>query len=278
MTPFKRGLKQIVIVVVYLALFSAAVALLYFLFRKGPTCTDKKLNQGETEVDCGGPCAPCPETIVAQDVTVLEKKIVPAGAGKYDLLVKVKNPNPRFGVENFDYVFVIPGIGGNVAVEVRGSNFVLPTDEKYIFAFNVESPENISAFDFKISSLKWAKFSEYQEPDISVFEKVFNLTSSGAGFAELKAKMKNKSGFDFRKIKAKAVIRNGQGEPIAVNETGFDDVRSDEEREIILKWNDAFAAGDVSALKVEIEPEVDIFSQENFMKKYGTPGQYGTYN
>ena len=24
------------------------------------TCTDKQQNQGETDVDCGGPCAACP--------------------------------------------------------------------------------------------------------------------------------------------------------------------------------------------------------------------------
>jgi hypothetical protein len=33
----------------------------------GPTCTDGIQNQGETGIDCGGPCAPCPPTPTCND-------------------------------------------------------------------------------------------------------------------------------------------------------------------------------------------------------------------
>src|SRR3990167_7740487 len=55
-----RPLKQFVYGLLYLILFFAASFLIYFLiFKPAPTCFDNKLNHGEEEVDCGGPCPSC---------------------------------------------------------------------------------------------------------------------------------------------------------------------------------------------------------------------------
>ena len=89
--------------------------------------------------------------------------------------------------------------------------------------------------------------------------------------------MKNQSGYDFRKIAVKAVLRNGEGGPIAINETSFNDVRVGEEREIFLNWSNPFAV-DPTSVRIEFEPEVDVFGSDNFMKKYGTQQQYESYN
>jgi hypothetical protein len=277
MTLSQRNRKRIVIIFVYAVIFSLIGTGSYFLFRTAPTCTDKIQNQNETEIDCGGPCAACAVLPHVENLQTIEKVIVPGENGKYDALAKVVNPNSQFGAAQFEYSFNLLDAGGKVIVRSAGSSFILPGQTKYILAFNLEADEKPDSVNFEISSFEWSRFREYKEPDIAIYAKQFNLSSGGEiGFANLKAKLRNQSGFDFRKISAEVVVRNGIGDPIAVNQTNFNDVRTNEEREINLVWNNSFPIDPVSA-KIEIMPEVDVFGSDNFMKQHGAPGQYGTY-
>lgn len=278
MTFVGRNIKRLVIIFIYLVIFSLIGTGFYFLFRAKPTCSDKIQNQGEEGIDCGGPCAKCEEIPNIENITVTEKAIIPADSGKYDTLVKVTNPNSQFGVAKFDYSFNLTDESGKILAQDKGSDFILPAQTKYILAFNLSPEAKPVSLDFEINSFKWSKFLEYEEPDISVYSKQFSLVSGGeSGFAKLEAKMRNQSGYDFRQISAKAVIRNGAGEPIAINQTSFNDVRVNEEREIDFNWTSPFQIDPVSA-KIEIEPDVDVFSSDNYMKKHGTTQQYESYN
>lgn len=278
MTPAHRNIKRLIIVFVYLVIFGLVGTGFYYLFRTAPTCTDRIRNQGEVGIDCGGPCAACIEIPNIENIKVLEKAIVPGEAGKYDALVKIINPNAQLGAARFDYSFNLLDGAGKILAKSVGTNFVLPGQTKYVLAFNMPSEAKPESLDFEISSFEWSKFSEFEEPDIAIYSKQFNLAGGGeTGFARLNAKMRNQSGYDFREISALAVVRGGDGSPIAVNETNFNDVRADEEREINFMWNDPFPIDPMSA-KIEIAPEVNVFENDNFMKQHGIPGQYGSYN
>ena len=278
MTSFQRTTKRLAIIFVYLVIFALIGTGFYYLFRTAPTCSDKIQNQGEEGVDCGGPCAKCEAMPRVENAKIIEKSIIPGEAGKYDALVKITNPNSQFGVANFDYSFNLLDDSGKIIAQSGGTGFILPAETKYILAFNLAPETKPASLDFKISSFKWNKFTEYKGPDIAIIAKEFNLTSGGeSGFAKLTAKMRNQSGYDFREITVKAVIRNGNGDPIAVNQTSFNDVRVNEEREINFNWNAPFEIDPVSA-KIEIEPEVNIFDNDNFMKQHGAPGQYESYD
>ena len=278
MTSSQRTRKRLVIIFVYLVILGLIGTGFYYLFRTAPTCRDLIQNQKELGVDCGGPCAACEERLNSENLKVIEKAIVPGEAGKYDALVRITNPNSLLGAARFDYSFNFLDGSGKIVAKSAGANFILPGQTKYVLAFNL-SPETIpESLDFEISSFEWSKFSEYQEPDIAIYSREFNLASGGeTGFARLTAKMRNQSGYDFRQITDKAVIRNGNGDPVAINQTGFNDVRMNEEREINFNWNSTFQIDPVSA-RIEIEPEVNVFESDNYMKQHGVPGQYGTYD
>ncbi|MFA6193929.1 MAG: hypothetical protein WC726_03665, partial [Parcubacteria group bacterium] len=226
------------IIFVYLVIFGLIGTGFYYLSRTAPTCTDKIQNQKETGTDCGGPCAACQEMPNAENLKVIEKAIVPGEAGKYDALVRITNPNSRLGAAKFDYSFNFLDGSGKIVAKSIGTNFILPGQTKYVLAFNL-SPETIpESLDFEISSFEWSKFLEYEEPDIAIYSKEFSLAGGGEiGFAKLQAKMRNQSGYDFRQITEKSVIRNSNGDPVAINQTGFNDVRMNEEREINFNWS-----------------------------------------
>jgi len=278
MTSAQRILKRSIIISVYLLIGALFVVSSYYFFRTKPTCADRIQNQGETGIDCGGPCQKCEEIPKAENLKVIEKAIIVEETGKYDALAMITNPNPQFGAERFDYSFNLLDEAGKIITKSSGTSFILPGQTKYILAFNMipvdAKPEKL---DFQINSFEWSRFSEFEEPDIAVYAKEFNLASGGEpGFAKLKAKMRNQSGFDFRKISAAAVIRNENGSPIAINETNFNDVRANEEREMNFNWNSPFPIDPMSA-RIEIVPEANVFENSNFMKKHGVVGQYRSY-
>jgi hypothetical protein len=278
MTPVHRNMKRLIIIFAYLAIFFLLGAFFYYTFRAKPTCSDKIQNQGETGVDCGGPCGKCDVLPKIEDIQTIEKAIVPGEPGKYDALVKIENPNSQFGAANVSYSFNLLDGDGKIISKNEGTTFVLPAETKYILAFNIPSEQKPASLDFKISSFEWSKFTEYSEPNILVYAKEFNLMSGGSpGFAELKAKTRNQSGYDFRQISAVAVIRDGSGQAVAINQTSFNDVRVNEEREISFRWSNPFQIDPVSA-RIEIDPEVNVFDNENYMKQHGAPGQYKSYN
>jgi hypothetical protein len=166
---------------------------------------------------------------------------------------------------------------GKIIAKSAGSNFILPGETKYILAFNLAPEEKPESLNFEISSFEWSKFTEFKEPDIAINAKEFNLSGGGeSGYANLMAKLRNQSGYDFHQISAYAVVRDGAGTPIAINETNFNDVLSGEEREMHFNWNTAFPINPVSA-KIEIVPEVNVFENSNFLKASGAAGQSSGY-
>ncbi|MDI6778268.1 MAG: hypothetical protein QMD77_03680 [Patescibacteria group bacterium] len=276
MTDNQRIIKRLIIIFIYILIFSSVSAGLYLLFRTPPTCADGKRNQGEEGVDCGGPCAKCEKIPEIENIQVLEKALVPAGQGKYDALAKIKNPNALFGVVKLDYSFDFFGVDGKILEKKSGSTFILPAEIKYAIAFNISLPEKPKSFFFRIESFRWQKFLEFQEPDIAVFGKELNFSGSENGAVQLKARIQNRSNFDFKKIATKVVLRNLKGLPIATNQTDNNDIRANEEREVIFNWN-TMLPKDIDLENIEIEPEADVFSNDNFMKKFGSSEQYQSY-
>jgi hypothetical protein len=278
MTPKQRVVKRTIIIIVYLVILSLLGTELYFIFRTKPTCSDGQQNQNEEGVDCGGPCSTKCENIPnIENIRTLEKAVLPGSEGKFDAMAKINNPNPQFGVAQFDYSFNLLDSNGKIIGQSEGSSFIFPAQTKYILAFNLSAQAQPRSVEFKIRSFKWTKFSEYEEPLIQIYSKEFNLVAAGSNFATLKAKIKNQSSYDFRTITAKAVIRNDQNFPVALNQTSVNDVRVNEEREIVFNWGSRFQVGSGTP-SIEIETEANFFSDDNFMKKYGSSDQYKTYD
>jgi hypothetical protein len=277
MTPSQRNIKRILIIIIYLVIFGLIAGLIYFASKMNPSCSDKIQNQGEENVDCGGPCSPCEKIPDAQNLKVIEKTIITEQPGKYDLLARIENPNSQFGVASFEYEFDLKDEQGKIVSRYQGSSFILPSQTKYILVFNQEQAAVPSSTDFKIKTYKFTKFSDYEEPSIRVSEKEFSLVNGGASYAELKAKIKNESDFDFKEIKTKVVIRDDDDNIVAVNETTRNDVRVNEEREVIFNWNNSFLSKNEYP-KIEIENEVDVFDIDNFMKRQGGIEQYKNYD
>gem|GEM_PF-3063076 len=126
------------------------------ILKPGPTCFDKKLNQNETEVDCGGKCQSCE----INHLNSLEF----SGAGdyllqngKYFVYSRVLNTNKNYGAKNFKYTFIATLANGQTK-KIEGIDYILPSSGKYVLLVNVPFDSNPSNISFSIdpASVEWS--------------------------------------------------------------------------------------------------------------------------
>lgn len=270
MTP--RNIKQLVVVVL---LFTSIVVIglaIYFMAMPEPTCNDGRKNQGEKGVDCGGPCMPCPEQPNLEDLSVVSAEWVYDQDNKYDVAVKVKNPNNLYGAEKFDLKISFQNQGGPIENERNTTSFILPNEEKYVLLQGVEltnAPSNVQA---EISDPSWKKFKDYQAPDLIINNKRFEISSGGSSdYAKAWGTLINNSQYDFETITVKVILRGPSGELLGENSHIMNTVRAKEQRDFFANFPHSFPG---SVAEVEVEPEVDVFNSQNYILIHGTPERW----
>jgi hypothetical protein len=269
-----RIIKRTIIIAVYLSLLFLAGYFFYTVLKPNPTCFDGKRNQGEEEVDCGGPCRSCVKEIEAQDLRVSEKAFVYGGSKKYDVMAKISNVNEQYGSPKFSYRFVLKDSGGNILTERVGEKFILPSEEKYLIENNLETETEPTVLEVDIFDCQWETFFSYKKPQLNIYNKRYDLIHSPTVFIEAFGLLVNESEFDFNSIKINVVLRDSSGNPLSFNSTEMRTVTSREERDFKLIWPESFP-GEVQ--KIEMETEADVYNSQNFLKRYLKEGRYQEY-
>jgi hypothetical protein len=138
--------KQLKYGFVFLLIILSFLFLLIKNLKPAPTCYDNIKNQGETDVDCGGPCISC-------EIKNLKLEISKTGYLIYqdnslDLFAIIKNPSSKYALKNFSYKFVLYGESEYKAETPKKNSFILPLENKYILELNKQLPK------FKIKEIK----------------------------------------------------------------------------------------------------------------------------
>ena len=266
----KRQKKQIIIILTYLFFIVFISAAIFFVFKVEYTCFDKIKNQGEFETDCGGPCQPCPEKPVLKELEIVSTEWVYDIDSKYDVAVKIKNPNSLYGLKTFKYAVSIMG-ADNALLQKTGleEGFILPGEEKYLLVQGLKLPSEPGKIAVEFSSTDWQGFTDYEKPNFLINNKQYDVITGGtAGFSRAKGTLINNSPYDFEHILVKILLRDGQGKLLAVNHQQMNVVRSKEQRDYDTVFPHSFPG---SVGQVEVEPEVNVFSSDNYLKVKGQP-------
>jgi hypothetical protein len=246
----------------------------YFFTAPDPSCFDGKQNQGERGTDCGGPCdRPCEQVFVPDDLVIREVAFVAGGgSGEYDVLAKIYNPNDELGAAVLPYVFRLKDASGGVLAEVSGKGFILPQETKTFLSVGLRTGVTPQTAEISFPDPTWEKFSGYREkPALSILNRRYDRISSGPFFGEAQGTLVNDSVFDFRSIVVKVILRDIDGKPLAFNQTEMNTVRTRESRDFRLRWPKAFQ-GEVA--KIDVEPEADVYHEENFIRQYVEKGKF----
>lgn len=234
---------------------------IYLFFKSSATCFDKKKNQGETGVDCGGPCQiTCDQTFETKPIEVIEKYILYSGPEKYDVLLRVRNPNALVGSSQINYSITLTDSQNNTLTKREGKSFILPAETKYIIETNIESATSPQDIAVTMGESNWQEFSELEEPRLTISNKRYNLVSSQAFFSEALGVIRNESQMSFKEVKINVVLKDEQGQPIAVNSTIINSFPPNEERDFRMVWPAKFPG---SVQNLEMEAEANVFDLQS---------------
>src|SRR3989344_4017448 len=93
MNSWSRRRKNIISLIIFVALIVLVGLPTYFFFYKAPTCFDSKWNGSETGVDCGGACQ---LLCTAESISLIVKgdpRILEVAPDIYEVVVLIDNPN-----------------------------------------------------------------------------------------------------------------------------------------------------------------------------------------
>lgn len=254
--------KRIVIVIGFVALFSITGFVLYYIATPAPTCSDKKQNQAEKGIDCGGPCSPCKDITETKNIIIKEPTVVFGGNETFDAVAKITNPNDALGASSFEYEFVLKNSSDEVVASRKGMNFILPADSKYIteLGFRIENGLFPTKAEIFITNPKWEKLGSVGKPQIGVYSKNFGKVSTGVGY-QADGIIRNESSYDLNEIFISIILRNAEGKIIGVNQTKKNSVRTKEERDFKLTWPYELTS---SVQNMEVDAQVNVLDSKSF--------------
>ncbi len=212
-----RKSKQVFYGIFYLAILAAIVYGGYLIFRPAPSCFDNIQNEGETGVDCGGPCAPCTFNLAPLQV-IGQVKILPLDSSGISLLAQIQNSNSGFGALTFDYVFTVYNNKGIEVASSSGGSYIYPGKTKYILVPNIQvvSVNNLGYAELALSNPNWQPADNFKNFSVQIQSQKTATTTLGA---KVSGYLFNNSGFLINQADVLAVFYDTSGLVVGVSQT-----------------------------------------------------------
>ncbi len=270
----RRILKQAVIALIYLILLSGVVFLIYYSNRPEPSCFDNICNQGEEEVDCGGPCIPC-ELMHIKPLEVLWTGEVLVEDNLYDLSARIKNPNQNYGSASFVYSFELRDSEGNLIDEYSDLTFILPNQTKHLVNTRVSVNGKIARIKLSFGNIEWQRLENCQIPELAVHQKKYRLLDdSQPGESQVSAILVNKTDFDFDEVNIDILLFDAYHHLLGLNTHEVKTLLAGQERDFFATW---FRKIDGQVSFVEIEAETNIFDNDNYLSPEAKKERFQEY-
>ncbi|KKQ81410.1 MAG: hypothetical protein UT05_C0017G0003 [Parcubacteria group bacterium GW2011_GWF2_38_76] len=234
----------------------------YYFFLKTPiSCSDGKKNQGELDIDCGGPCSEiCESEILPLSVEwVRPFKLL---NGKYDVAAMVVNRNTTFGIPSFNYKFSVFDDKNVNVTDKNGSVFINPNEKVLLFISGLDSGQrSVSKAFLEYNKDKkeegWLRVGDISDkPRLSVEnEKVVEGNTP-----RLYADIINSSPYDLRNIEVSAIVYDEQDNAMAVSRTMIDFLIKDSREQVVFTWPSPF---NFKWKRIDILPRIDYVTKNN---------------
>jgi hypothetical protein len=228
---------------------------------------DDRLDEDDDDVPNG-----CEEIPPSTEIATLETNIVNRGQDRYDVAIKVRNPNQEWGVSPLEYaIHLTDSEGALINSSTRLKAYLLPGQEKYLTAFNILAIKQPVAAELSISLADWIKVQNYVPPLFATSTVSYDEVEEPGAFARLKGKAINHTTFTFDNIRVTILIRDAAGKLIGINQSGIETLRPSEERDFIVTFANEIAG--VTSAGISYETDVDVFRNDSFVSTAVVKGQ-----
>lgn len=220
----------------------------YWYFTIPATCSDGIQNQGETDIDKGGPCLTLdPRTLSPH--AVLWARSFKVRDGTYTAAAAIQNPNQNAGVASVSYQISLYDSGNVLVAEREGITFIMPGAVTPVLESRIDTGNRIVAHTY----------FQFTEP--LVWERMRNsasvLSVSGKQLTDIEttprllAIAQNSAVTDVIAPSFIAVIYDGAGNAFAASETQLNRLNAGVSSDIVFTWPAPFGAG---AARIDIMP------------------------
>lgn len=230
-----RTAKQLVYGAIYLAIFLWIAFWFYFLLvRPAPSCFDKKQNQNEEGIDCGGVCAQfcLPENLGPVSV-VDEVSVFYPTPQKATILTRIKNPNASHGAL-VSYLVTLYDSQNQPFMSVPQEAVLYPSQVRYVIVPSVDLAEissSIARVELYFQKVDWRPAEFFSQPQVAVRDQeVFRE----GNFVQIKGNITNDDLVDVPEATAVAVFFNQFRIPIGAAKTDLSQLVSGETREFTI--------------------------------------------
>lgn len=217
-----------------------------------------------------GKCVVSPELLPPSDlkIQILDQAVIKSGSDKFDIAVRVKNPDLDWGIKELKYSFVFSysGSGTSSQKKFEGKTYILPNEEKYIIHLGAEGVGDYSDFDIVLEPITWRKLSRFTEPALDVKNIISAVSNDGVSKYKTSANITNNSDYDFERVDIFVILRNSDEKMVGVNATNINAFLRSTRRDVILQW---YTKINGTVDNTEFYVEADVFSSENFINRFG---------
>lgn len=226
-----------------------------------PTCFDKKKNQDEFGVDCGGPCGPC-ELKNPKPIITFWARAVPVREQVYDAAALIQNPNEVLSSTNVTYEFLASDELGSIAKRA-GTTFLLAQERTTIIEPNIKLARDPTKIEFRITATDW-EVRKDAHPNIFAERRDYKtIEENGKKQSVVDAIIFNSTPFHYRAVAVQFIVLDPDGNLVGINKIILEDMRAGSRRPVRSIW-----PGELPGIPatIQVETRVNIFNADAIIK------------
>lgn len=230
LTTMQRFKKQIIYGGSFLLLIIFILGWVYFSYLKPePSCFDKKKNQNEEGIDCGGICGNfCFPSDFRPIGMIGDPSFLKVDRGHVSLIAEIQNPNGHLAAKNFSFEFGIFGISKTPLKIASGESFLYSGERKTLIIPNIEVDlGKIERVELAISKPIWVEDRNFPHPSLK-------LQNKNTSFLDrniiVEGKIVNEESQVFSEVEVIAIFKNQARGQVGVSKTVINNFKPDETR------------------------------------------------
>lgn len=222
----------------FFAVFGVALAalgwVLVSLVVPEASCTDRRQNQREEGVDCGGPCAQCAKN--AKAPVILWTRFFQIAPGHFEAVSLVENQNPNFGAKSARYRFRLYDAKNILIAAKEGKTFFGPNERLVIYEPDLVALQRVPVrATLEFDQISWA-IPDTEKPHILITNKEFLNDPTG----NARVALRNEGLFAVDDIHVAAVLLDRDGNAAGASISRIERLEGEEKREVFFTWQNSF--------------------------------------
>lgn len=211
------------------------------------------------------------QAVVLEEGSLIQHEPASPGANfTSDIVIRLRNPNPRAGVGDYPVIARLLDGAGRVLREETIPTYLLPGAIQYAVRINVPSAGPVARLEAKLPTAP--DFSTVPAsvalPQFSVVQRQRETKTVGTTvLEEQKWIVRNESPLDWQFVEVTGIAQDAAGKTIGVGQTFVGALTVGEAREFTLQW----PATPAPAARVLVLPTTNIYKEENIIRAIGDP-------